>query len=405
MKPIDRPLSVYGITLANRVVFQPMEGCDGTSSGAPDTLTRRRYLRFAESGAGLLWFEATAVCPEGRANPRQLYLTEETLPAFSALLKEVRARALARCGFMPVCVLQLTHSGRFSKPQGTPAPMVAYRNALWERGKEDQPYVTVSDEYCASLPEKYAAAARLAVQAGFDGVDVKCCHGYLMNEFLSAYTRPGPYGGDLAGRARLWFACIDAVSAAVRGSAFVTVRMNACDCFEYPYGFGVDEKNGIDLSETELLLRDLYKRGIELVDITIGNPYLIPHINRPCRNGPEPGEESFARILGVTASLKREVPELKYVLSGLSYPGDQALQRANKALEDGCGDLAGFGRMAFAYPGFYRDWLETGTLKKEKCCLACGKCSELMRAGTVAGCPVRDAQTYMPYYKKYVLKK
>ena len=125
MKPIDRPLSVYGITLANRVVFQPMEGCDGTSSGAPDTLTRRRYLRFAESGAGLLWFEATAVCPEGRANPRQLYLTEETLPAFSALLKEVRARALARCGFMPVCVLQLTHSGRFSKPQGTPAPMVA----------------------------------------------------------------------------------------------------------------------------------------------------------------------------------------------------------------------------------------------------------------------------------------
>ena len=400
---INTPLAVCGRELHNRLVFQPMEGCDGTREGAPDGLTERRYLRFAEGGAGLIWFEATAVTPEGRANPRQMYLNENTLGAFRALLNEVRQKAVDACGFAPLIVAQLTHSGRFSKPEGTPAPLVAYRNPHWEKGKEDQPYIAVSDEYCAALPEKFARAALLAEEAGFDGVDVKCCHGYLMNEFLSARERPGKYGGTLENRTRLYFDCIDAVKNAVGDRLFVTTRLNGCDGFPYPYGFGVNEKDEIDLTETKIILNKLTEKGIGLVDLTIGNPYLIPHVNRPWRSGPEDGRVSMKRIYDVTRELKAAVPELKFVMSGLTFPGVSALNEANDALEKGVADLAGFGRMTFAYPTFYRDWQKTGALSPSRVCLACGKCSLLMRAGTVAGCPVRDSETYLPYYKKHVL--
>ena len=165
---------------------------------------------------------------------------------------------------------------------------------------------------------------------------------------------------------------------------------------------GEDE---IDLTETAEILRTLLQKGVTLTDLTIGNPYLLPHVNRPWRFGPEPGETGLRRILDVTAALKKAVPEMTLVLSGLSFPGADALRVAGQALSDGVADLAGFGRMTFAYPAFFRDWQAVGTLSAQKTCLACGKCSQLMRAGTVAGCPVRDAETYLPYYKKYVQKR
>ena len=65
----------------------------------------------------------------------------------------------------------------------------------------------------------YAKASKLALEAGFDGVDVKCCHGYLFNELLSAYNREGSYGGSLENRTRLYFDCIDAVKEAVGDNA------------------------------------------------------------------------------------------------------------------------------------------------------------------------------------------
>ncbi len=401
---LESPVNIYGRKIENRIVFHPMEGCDGKPNGAVDELTRRRYLRFARSGAGIIWFEATAVCPEGRANPRQLFINKETKNSFKELLEEIRCVAKEECGFEPLIIVQLTHSGRFSKPNGTPEPIVAYRNSHWEIGKENQPYVIADDEYCKTIPLRYAEAAKLAEESGFDGIDVKCCHGYLFNEFLSAYEREGIYGGSLENRTRLYFECIDSVKKAVKNT-FVTTRLNACDCFPYPYGFGVNENNGIDLSETKLIIGELEKKGIELINLTLGNPYLIPHINRPCINAPEDGKIGTERIYNITKELNEAFPNIKIVASGLSFEGENALDYSVKIINDGVADFAGFGRMTFAYPMFYRDYLKNGKLDKSKVCLKCSKCSELMRNASVAGCPVRDSEVYMPYYKKHVLKK
>ncbi|MBQ2904479.1 MAG: flavin oxidoreductase/NADH oxidase [Clostridia bacterium] len=401
---LENPIEIYGKKTKNRIVLQPMEGCDGTKEGAIDELTARRYRRFAKSGAGIIWFEATAVCPEGRANPRQLYLNEETKESFKALICEIRRTSLSENGFEPIIIVQLTHSGRFSKPDGTPEPIVAYRNSHWEKGKENQPYVVATDDYCKSIAKDYAVTARLAEEVGFDGIDVKCCHGYLFNEFLSAANREGIYGGSLENRTRLYFDCIDSVRSNTK-NVFVTTRLNACDCFPYPYGFGVDKNNNIDLTETKIIITELRKKGIELINLTLGNPYLIPHINRPCINAPEDGNIGIKRIRDITAELKRTFPDIKFVMSGLSFNAEKALDYAAEIIEDGVADFAGFGRMAFAYPDFYKDFILNGSLEKNKVCLRCSKCSELMRNASVAGCPVRDSGVYMPFYQKHVLKK
>ena len=310
---LNTPIKIYNRVIPNRIVFQPMEGCDGTRDGGIDELTRRRYIRFAKSGAGIIWFEATAVSAEGRANPRQLYINDKTVESFRTLVAEIKKISLEENGFEPLIIVQLTHSGRYSKPNGTPEPIVAYRNEHWEKGREDQPYVIATDDYCKSVAEKYGIAAKLSQQAGFDGIDIKCCHGYLFNEFLSASNRDGVYGGSLENRTRLYFECIDAVKNNVDDNIFITTRFNACDCFPYPYGYGVDENNNIDLTEAKIIMEKLAGKGMEIIDITLGNPYLIPHINRPCTNSPEDGNVGLKRIYDVTKelSLKDHIDILK----------------------------------------------------------------------------------------------
>lgn len=403
---LSKKINIYGKEFQNRILFQPMEGCDGTPEGGIDELTTRRYLRFTQGAAGVIWFEATAVCNEGRANPRQLFINENTLLSFQTLVSEIKKKSKELYGYEPIIIVQLTHSGRYSKPEGTPAPIVAYRNEFWEKGKENQTFTVATDEYLATIPAMYKKAAKLCVEAGFDGVDVKCCHGYLFNEFLSAYEREGNYGGSFENRTRLYFDCIDAVKESVGDRAFITTRLNACDCFPYGYGFGVNEKNEIDLTETKKIIKILGEKGVELINLTIGNPYVIPHINRPYNaDSPEEGKIGMKRIYDVTKEITSSFPNMKFVVSALTFEGENALNYAEKLLGEGVGDLAGFGRMTFAYPTFYKEYLETGTLDKRKVCLKCNKCSQLMRAGTVAGCVIRDSEVYLPYYQKFVLKK
>lgn len=401
---INTPTEIYGREIKNRVVFQPMEGCDGHSDGSPAELTYRRYNRFGASGAGIIWLEAIAVSNECRANPRQLYLTENNKDSFARLIEDIKETAFKKFGFEPIVVAQLTNSGRYSKPNGAPEPIIAYHNALWEKGKEDLPYILATDAYCDGIVEKYAVSARLAETVGADGVDVKCCHGYLMDEFLSAYDRPGKYGGPFENRTAFYLNCIKSAKG-VLNRAFVTSRLNAADFFPYPYGFGVNENNEYDLTETKRLIGMLRDEGMEMIDITLGNPYIIPDINRPWRNGTENPEDGLKRIYAVTRELQAEFPDVKTVMSGLSYPAENCVDYAEKCLSENVAHFAGFGRMTFSYPEFYKDYLENGKLEKNKCCIACGKCTELMRHGGVAGCPIRDTETYLPLYNKYVRGK
>lgn len=409
LSPLQRQVTFGGKTAANSIAIQPMEGCDGTPDGCPGELTKRRYERFAHSGAGLIWAEAVAVLPEGRANPRQLWLTEENLPQFARFVEEIKENCQKAHGFEPIVIMQATHSGRYSKPNGEPAPLIAYNNPIFEGAQPIASDRILPDDYLFALEEQYGVSARLAQRAGFDGVDIKCCHRYLNSELLSAYERPGAFGGSFENRTRLLQNGVRNAQAATGGGFIVTSRLNAYDGFPYPYGWGVAPDGGVtpDLTEPVKLVEILHRElGMELLDITIGNPYFNPHVNRPYDMGPYIPEEhpleGVARMVRCVGEIQKACPQLKVISSGLSYLRQWAPHLAAAQLAQGLCSIAGFGREAFAYPEFAQDILQNGAMHPEKCCIACGKCTELMRAGSTAGCVIRDP-VYLPIYRRDVL--
>ena len=394
---IENAIQIGERMIDNRVVLQPMEGCDCHMDGRPSELTVEKYKKAARSGAGVIWFEANAVCPEGRTNPRQMMLTKDNLPSFKNLLQEMREIAKKECGISPIFILQLTHSGRQSI-----VPMIAYRHPIYEERRPVTDENTVTDKYLDTLPERYAESARLAAQAGFDGVDVKSCHGYLFQELLSAFTRDGRYGGSFENRTKLYLNCVKAVKKAIPEDILLTTRLSVSDMVPKPYGFGTTEDNQLDLTEPDMLIERLVQEGIQMLNITVGNPYYNPHVNRPYRKGgylpPETAQEGLARFEYIEGHIKEKFPNLTVVGSGLSYYREDLMEQSERQLSDGVCDMVGYGRMWLAYPMFYRDLLN-GCFEPKKCCLACSKCTELMRAKQVSGCAVFN-EYYRELYKE-----
>ena len=151
---LHTPLTIGNKTIPNRLVCQAMEGCDGTPSGSPDILTKRRYDRFAKGGAGLIWFEATAVIKEGRANPRQLYINESNLDNFKKQVESIKETTLKENGHEPLIIMQATHSGRYSKPFGEPRPIIAVNNPIFEKDYPIDKSRILSDERLDSVDKR-----------------------------------------------------------------------------------------------------------------------------------------------------------------------------------------------------------------------------------------------------------
>lgn len=402
ISPLAAPLTVSGKTVPNRICYQPMEGCDGTSAGAPDELTCRRYLRFAHGGAGLIWFEATAIVPEGRANPRQLYLSPETRDGFARLIAKIKETCLRENGYEPIIVCQLTHSGRYAKPQGTPAPMITHHKPLFEKDRPLPEDCIVTDEYLDTLPERYAASARLCRAVGFDGVDIKACHGYLLSELLNSFTRAGRFGGSYENRTRLFFDAARAARAELADGDILCSRYNAYDGYPHPYGIGDSGTPGVpDFGEAARIAADLGALGMSLLNITMGNPYTNPEVNRPTAAAKEEMPwRSIARMRRGAEEVNRATPDaVSVICSAPSFMGAMAPHVAAADIAAGRYAMIGFGRQTFSYPDLARDILGGG-MQRDRLCLTCGKCTQIMRAGMTPGCPIYDREVYLPLYRK-----
>jgi 2,4-dienoyl-CoA reductase-like NADH-dependent reductase (Old Yellow Enzyme family) len=415
-EPLDTPMGKLG----NRWAVLPMEGWDAEPDGRPSELVRRRWRRFGESGAKLIWGgEAVAVRPEGRANPRQLISRADTVGAFAGLREAlVASHAAAHGETSDLRVgLQLTHSGRFARPEGPPAPRVAYRHPwLDARVGVDSDAAVLSDAELDDLVADFVAAAVRARDAGFDFVDLKHCHGYLAHELLSAVDRPGPYGGDLAGRSRFLRLIAEGVrrdapelALGVRLSVFDhapyrpgpddigTCEVDAGGSYRFAFG-GDGSGRASQLDEPHALLDAFRGWGIGMLCTTAGSPYYNPHIQRPAFHPPSDGYQppedpllGCARQLEATAALKARHPELRVVASGLSYLQEWLPVVAAGAVASGGADLAGVGRMALSYPRLPADSLAGKPLARRLVCRTFSDCTTAPRAGLVSGCyPLDD---------------
>lgn len=406
------PLTVRNIPFPNRMGIAPMEGADSLPDGSPSDYTTQRYVKEAVGGAAIIWFEAISIVEEGRSSQTQLLLTKDNLAAYQKLTAAVKEAGMKANGYAPYLILQANHSGRYSNPDNKPAPMIAYRHPELEQYRIADDSCIVSDDYLKGLEEKFGEAAALAKQAGFDAVDIKSCHGYLLAELSSAYTRPGPYGGSYENRTRLLKNAILAAKPYEDDSFMVTARLGIYDGYAYPYGFGVSEGSGLtpDLTEPIRLVAELHRDyGLDLIGLTMGNPYATTHVTRPFDAGKYPPDEhpfeGLARMIHGIGAVKKAVPGIAVLGSAPTYLRQFADLYAAGAVEQGLCDGMLFGRMAFADPDFANEILHTGRIDPGRVCLTCGKCGDLIRAHKPTGCVIRDSKTFMPFYREFLESK
>jgi 2,4-dienoyl-CoA reductase-like NADH-dependent reductase (Old Yellow Enzyme family) len=426
--PLADPLQLGPFTVGNRWCIHPMEGWDANTDGSPTELTLRRWRHFGQSGAKLVWGgEAAAVRPDGRANPNQTLATRENVAGLRALLHAAQSAHRERFGTLDdfVVGLQLTHSGRFCRPRDKRLePRIAYHHPLLDAKfgiDRSDASVAWADEELETLIDDYVAAAGVAQEAGFQFVDVKACHGYLLHEFLSAFVRPGRFGGDLTGRTRLLSAIIERMRVQFP-DLMVVVRLSAFDTppfiagpehgepmpFELPYrfGFGVDPLDPLqwNLAEPIELLRRLQALGVAAVNLSCGSPYYNPHIQRPAifppSDGYQPPEDPLvgvARQLEAVRLCKAAVPDLTIVGTGYSYLQDYLPHVAQAVVRAGWVDAVGLGRMVLSYPELPHDCLASGKLRRKAICRTFSDCTTAPRNGLPSGCyPLDDYYKQLP---------
>ena len=434
--PLSRPLAAGGKTLGNRFVIHPMEGWDGRDDGKPSDLVRRRWRNFALSGAKCVWGgEAMAVTPDSRANPRQLMIRAETEDSLKALQAELVDTHRGEFGSDQDLLtgFQITHSGRFSRPDKSGlAPKILYRHPFLDRKFGiPQDYPVLSDDDVRRIIDLFVKAGGIAERCGSDFVDIKHCHGYLGHEFLSAVTRGGPFGGSFENRTRFLREVVAGIRATtsririgVRLSAFdfapyrpdparssgsqlgPGVPEDFSDALPYRHAFGASADNPVefDLSDTFRFVELLRSLGIRLLNVTAGSPYYNPHIQRPAlfppSDGYQPPEDPLAgcvRQIEATAQIKAAFPDMVVIGSGYSYLQEFLPHVAQWAVRSGRIDAVGLGRMVLAYPTLPRDVLAAGNLDTKRICRTFSDCTTGPRNGLVSGCyPLDPTYRGMP---------
>lgn len=436
LSPLRAPFDLDGRRVGNRLAIHPMEGCDGTLDGAPDALTFRRYERFGAGGAKLIWGEAAAVAPEGRANTRQLLATEAHASALGKLVDCCRAAHRDAWGDDSDLLigLQLTHSGRYSVAgpvlaQHDPLldPRTVVNKASGATAGPDTPLI--SDDALDRLQDAYVAAAKLAFKVGFDFVDLKQCHRYLLNELLAARTRLGKYGGSFENRTRF----VREVVGRLRGECpdgLIATRLNVYDGIPYrrgddgdgvpcPYelplhstwGTREDDPFTPDLSEPLALVGLLRDCGVALVNVSMGNPYASPHLVRPFEYAPVDGYQTpehpltgVDRHFRLTTQVQAAYPDLAVVGSGYSWLQAYLFQAGAANVRDGRVTFVGVGRGSLSQPDFGRHVLLGEPLDPKRTCRTFSYCTALMRSkhnalGQFAtGCPPFDKAVYGPIW-------
>lgn len=433
-----QPVNVGSRTVGNRLCVQPMEGCDGTLDGRPDELTYRRYQRFGAGGAKLIWGEATAISDEGRMNPRQLWLHDGSASAIEQMLEGCR-RAHREAGYNTADLLvglQLTHSGRYSYRE----PRLVVHCPLLDPLTRNKPLgrmvsasdPLVTDSELQKIEDQYVAATHRAAAIGVDFIDLKQCHRYLLSELLGARHRAGAYGGSLENRTRLIRNIVQRIRSELPGLLIAT-RLNCYDGVPFrkteesstgqpvPLSLPVETAFGVDpwqparvnLEEPLQLVRWLRDWGVQLMNVTLGNPYANPHFVRPAEFAPVDGYEApehplsgVLRHFEVTAAIQQAVPEIPVVGSGYSWLQDFFPQVGAGNVQVGGCSFVGLGRGALSHPDFAAELATQGKLNRKQVCRTFSYCTNLMRAkdhplGQYAtGCPPFDKEVYGPLWKE-----
>lgn len=332
--------------IENTIIIHPMECNDANDDGSPSDSTYKRYKEFVTGGAGMIWFETISVSEQGRTNRAQLLLNNKTVGSFHALLSNIDRQNKV------IKIAQLSHGGKYSISKEIYSIFNNYEQ------------LDIQKEY-------YISAALLADEAGFDGIDLKLCHGFLFGDILFN-TDKYLYLNDYKERIKYILGVIKDIRKKSREDFIFAARIDISD-------FLLEGK--FCFSNLIYLVENLKDVGVSLYSFTI-KKYYIKSVNISL----EKIMETYREIVSCVTKLKCCVSDLIIVSPGLTMFGVDAPYIGKELLEKKSFDLIGFGRQALAYPSFANDILFCGGLKRDKCCILCGKCSNLRRTGQVVRC-------------------
>jgi len=312
------PLRLGSIQVPNRIVSLPLYLAYPGEDHEVDDLVLDYYNEMAASGAGLVIVENVTVEPCGLGNPRTLLISEDRfIPGLARLASTIQRHGIP-------AVLQIHHAGRYANRPDRIAPSPIETWGVVPRAM---------DQACIDrVTGAFAAGARRAREAGFDGVELHGGTGYLLSQFLSPRTnhREDAYGGDASRRMHFPLEVLAAVRAEV-GEAFTV-----------GYRFLADEyvPGGLTLTDTLPFAQELAAAGITYLSVMTGcyDAFQLP------RYVEDDAKEAF--MAPFAQSIKEAVPGVPIVAAGRI----QNPETAEAILRDGMADLVGLARVLFADP-------------------------------------------------------
>ena len=383
-------------TAPNRIVFQPMECNDADSSGDPSDLTIKRYRRFAEGGAGIIFSESFTLTTESRARKSQMSITEQNSEGLARLIKEMR-----EVNQDSLILFQLNQSGRLSEAAFSKVISV------YPTGEADIHVLT--EEEIEEIGSNFVKAAVIAKQVGADGIDFKHCHGYVCTEMIQpANTRNDRYGGSFENRTRFFKETVRKMKAALNDDSFLLgVRFNFYDGVTGGFGTAGPDEVVEDFSEPLAFAKMMEDMGMHYINVSAG--IAGSELTQPSKKYPE----GVYRLFGWAQAVKKAVT-IPVIGSGYTYLRDgknklpepnqekrSFLYWAEKNIKDGNVDMVGVGRQSLADPLFAKKIL-AGESQAVNYCNICDRCLELMFAQKAVGCAVHD-KYYRELYRS--LKK
>ncbi|CAH1651611.1 NADPH dehydrogenase [Hyphomicrobiales bacterium] len=315
------PFTIGGLTLKNRIVMPPMQQYQGTTEAFATAYHVHHYARRARGGVGLVIIESTAVAPEGRLMADDIGLFSEAhVPPVAAIAAAVKAEGV------PI-LMQLSHGGRKSRPH--PGSRLIAPSAIPHDDDYGMPEAMSLGDI-TRVVMAFATAARRALAAGFDGVELHAAHGYLLHQFLSPLSnqRGDSYGAGPEGRRRIVADVIRAVREAVGRDVPVTIRVSASDY----------QEGGLTAEMIADALTVLVPMGLDAVHVSSGGLSPEP----PPNTGPG-YQVGFARTI-------RERIEVPVIAVGNIRTAIQI----EDILREGHADLVAIGRPLLVHPDLGR---------------------------------------------------
>ena len=355
MERLFQQARINDMQVGNRVVRSATwEGMAKEDGSCPPELAEM-MAELARNEVGLIISSHAFVSPEGQAGPWQLGAHSEDMLRGLANM----ASAVHEAGGK--AILQLAHAGSQADPELTGLEAIGPSRP---QEREELSCREMTREDISKVVEAFARGARLALRAGFDGVQIHAAHGYLLNQFLSPYFNPRTdgYGGDISGRARIVLETAEAIRSETGPGFPVLIKINSEDYLT----------PGMTAEESLSVCGMLQERGLDAVEMSGGTPQSgsrIPPRMAPIRSS---GDEVY--YLDSARRFKREL-DLPLILVG----GIRSFQVARDLVEQGDADFVSLSRPLIREPDLVKRWKEGDT--RPSTCSSDNKCFKPVLSG------------------------